>query len=604
VSTYLAERIEKPQFFKINPLLRGRGNRHAGVIGWDSEQDTATARPMLFQFSLTGGADDVILKTIPPDRNAAWDVFMTFVHDTCTRKDTEYLVVGFNLKYEWTQLFGEFPTDLNSLDEFEFSYQYRDAPGLPIAATYTVRVMNDKRYGCVITNDATHRRVRIMDAAAYYTGGLDSVAKMLGVGRKVELASKRFTKADLDNPLFLEYARQDAYITRLIGEEIIDLHDTYDVPTCITAPHFAARVFRRHFLSTEVALPDPDLEQAGLYAYHGGKNGYYLDGPKHLTGVYAYDITSAYPEAMRALPNIETATWEWTEGYTAGAHALWKITGAFTRCKYGGLMQHGNAWHDTGTITDAWVTSYELDAVLARGEIELTRCDGWVMNGEPGGPLTAYVDRFFAMKRTATGAARIAAKLFLNSLYGKFFQKVPLGIVGYYDADTLDELGQVTYIATDPTATFDYQAGGLYHPPIAALITGYVRAKIHALEHKYGAVMTSTDGFFAVRAPDPADVGTDLGALTVERGDLSIWRERLYDFIPRGGGASKYALHGFRGNLDALRRIPLAVGAYSYHAQQVITNKLALKAFRGVRFRPGTFAQLEFTLILTDRAPP
>jgi hypothetical protein len=596
VSTYVAERINKPGYFSISALRRGRGNRELAVIGFDSEQDTRTGRPMLFQFSRTGGPEYTEMITIP-QRGDPLALFVDYVQRTCTNKRTEYVIVGWNLQYEFTQIFGHLPSEIMTLGEFELDYTLRDASD-NVRGRWTIRVMNDKRYGVVFVNDATHRRIRLMDGHAFYTTSLDAAGEMLGVGRKVEMASKKFTRDDLDNPLFLEYARQDAYLTRLIGEQIGELHETYDVPTCITAPHFAARVFRRHFLTDRVALPDPDLEQAGLWAYHGGKNGYYLNGPKHLTNVYAYDITSAYPEAMRALPNIETSEWHFATSYEPGVAALWCVSGRYRSCKYRGIMQHGNAWHGTGEIEQAWTTSYELDAAIERGEIEIEQCVGWVMRGDPGGPLVEYVDRFFDMKRTATGAARVAAKLFLNSLYGKFFQKVPLGIVGYYDLEQYEITGEATYIETDPDAPYDYQAGGLYHPPIAALITGFVRAKIHRLEHKYRALMTSTDGFFALDPPDPDDVGSDLGMLTVERGDLSIWRERLYDFTPANGGKSKYALHGFRGTIDALRRIPLAFGAYSYRAQQVVTNKLSTKAYRGVRFAPGMFADLEFTLLL------
>jgi hypothetical protein len=607
MSTYLVERIEKPKFFQIEPLRKGRGNRRVQVIGFDTEQDTRTARPMLLQFSRDGDESNVELRTVPDrDEHDALHEFMRYVHANCTHKGTEYVIVGFNLKYEFTQLFGDLPPDLNSLDEYEFRYRLENASGLLIAS-YIVRVMSERRYGVVITNESTHRRVKVIDASAFWDKlSLDKVAAMLDIGRKISVDTKRFTRDDLANEHFLNYARQDAYLTRKIGEYIIDLHEMFDVPTCITAPHFAARVFRRHFLTERVPLPDPDLEQAGLWSYHGGKNGYYLNEPKHLSGVYSFDITSAYPEAMRQLPNIETARWEWTEGYRPGVHALWSVKARYRSCRYRGIMQHGNAWCETGEIDYVWTTSYELDAAVAEGEIEIIDCVGWLMNGDPGGPLTEYVDRFFTMKRESTGAKRNAAKLFLNSLYGKFFQKVALGIVGYYDAETLDELGNVRYVETDPTQEFDWQAGGLYHPPIASLITGYVRAKMHRLEHKYGSLMTSTDGFFAIRAPDPQDVGTDLGKLTVERGDLSIWRERLYHFKGRAKDAKpKFALHGFRGKLDELLRIPLKVGAYRYGAVQVITNKLALKAFKGQRFRAGTFAELEFTLDLTaDRAPP
>lgn len=661
MSEYLADRMWKPSFFRIAPLRRGRGARPLVVIGFDSEQDTRTGAPMLFQFSRLGDANDVELRVVEDKPKAGLSTLLGYIDQHCRSKKVDYLIVGFNLQYEWTQIFGDMDTNPDTgrsfaaEDEFDLKIDYVPATGPH--TEYTITVFNKSRYFASVLRDKSHRRFKIIDARAFYTTSLDGAAAMLGLPRKLTMDTKRFTRDDLTNEHFLDYARQDAYITRRVGEAIVSMHEDFDTPQTVTAPHFASSVFRRHFLDAEVALAPPDLEQAGLYAYHGGKNGYYLPGPKHLTDVYAYDITSAYPEAMRALPDIERATWRYVTGYEPGLHALWKVSGAYRSCKYRGIMQHRNAWHETGTIADTWTTSYELDAAVARSEIDIESCEGWVMDGPAGGPLTRYVDRFFAMKRTATGAARVAAKLFLNSLYGKFFQKVPLGTVGWYDlSDTLD-LTNVQYRETDPTQLFDYQAGGLYHPPIAALITGFVRAKIHGLEHKYQSVMTSTDGFFAIMPPDPADIGTDLGQLTVERGDLSIWRERLYDFhkceptptaqastdrqrarrkrhergdhvpIQRPGEDSghvhtrddplhlrcpkcsgdthKYALHGFRGTVAELRRIPLSFGAYSYVAQQVITTKLADKAYRGRKYRPGTFAQLTFTLSLAQaNAPP
>lgn len=661
MSTYDAERMLKPAFFRIAPLKAGRGKREIVVIGFDSEQDTDTGAPMLFQFSRVGGPSDVELRVIPDTKHAGINALMAYVDDTCRSKQSDYIIVGFNLQYEWSQLFGDLPENpdtgqpIGADDEFVLNIEHTRKNGE--REDYTITVANNSRYFATILRNKSHRRIKIIDARAFYTTSLNGAAAMLDLPRKIAMDTKRFTRADLANDHFLEYARQDAYITRRVGEAIVSMHEDFDVRQTVTAPHFAASVFRRHFLSTEIALPPPDLEQAGLYAYHGGKNGYYLEGPRHLTGVYAYDLVSAYPEAMRALPDIERAEWRYVAAYEPSAHALWKVSGAYRSCQYRALLQHRNAWHETGEIVDAWVTSYELDAALARKEIDLTSCEGWILEGPSGGPLTRYVDHFFAQKRTATGASRTAAKLFLNSLYGKFFQKVPLGTVGWYDLSQEIDVTHIEYRETDPSQMFDYQAGGLYHPPIAALITGFVRAKIHTLEHKYGSVMTSTDGFFAIRPPDPSDIGGDLGMLTTERGNLSIWRERLYSFHPTArcdpartspdrqrarrdrklsgtvaprvppapddsghrherddplhlrcqgciGNGDKYALHGFRGTIDALRRVPLTVGAYSYTAQQVITNKLATKSYRGSRYRPGTFAELIFTLTLQANAPP
>lgn len=607
---YVAERILKPDWWTISPLKRGRGKRAVSVIGFDSEQDTETATPMLFQFSRFGTADAVELVELGIDADPL-AAFMRYVHETCTNKATEYIILGWNMAYEFTQIFARLPLDISAEPEFVLDYELRDVSG-NAKARYTLTVANDKRYFVRIRNESTHRTVTFADGMAFYVTSLDKAAAMLGLGRKLDMVTKKFTRRDLRSETFREYARQDAYLTRLIGENILDLHVDFDVTTCLTAPQFATKVFKHHFLDGTIPPPDPVLEQAGLYAYHGGKNGYYLAEPASIPNIYAYDITSAYPEAMRQLPDVARSQWHWTLGYEKGVHALWNIRADYRSCKYHGLQRHDGKWHETGPI-EGWTTSYELDAAIERGEIDVTDCEGWVMRGDPGGALMAYVDTFFARKRKSKGAEREASKLFLNSLYGKFFQKVPLGIVGSYALDENGEFALDSYVTTDPSQEHDYQAGGLYHPPIAALITGFVRAKIHRLEHKYDAIMTSTDGFFARRPPDPADVGTDLGSLTVERGHLRIWRERLYDFAPsrlhaietRARPKHKFALHGFRGKLADLTRIPLRPGKYGYRATQMMTNKLARNAFGGTRYRPGTFVELAYILKLdAERAPP
>jgi hypothetical protein len=233
------------------------------------------------------------------------------------------------------------------------------------------------------------------------------------------------------------------------------------------------------------------------------------------------------------------------------------------------------------------------------------------MVGEPGGPLQRYCHEFYDLKRNSPddSTERDAAKLFLNSLYGKFFQKVPLGNVTGWDIDSNE------MVLTDPEQDYDYEAGGLYHPPLASLITGYVRAKVHNLEHRYNSIMTSTDGFFAYEPPDMSMIGKELGMLSVEQGTLRIWRERLYVFTPHDVVHDKtcatdcnkkhetYALHGFRGKLAQLLQMPLVAGLkFEYAATAMITLKMSTRTFgRGKdrkRYDPGMFAELPFDVIL------
>src|ERR1035437_8277265 len=342
MSTILAERVEKPIYFRIAPLLRGRGHRKVVVIGFDSE--ASKGRPFLFQFSNHGDESDVLLVEVPDEPNGGLKAFIAYIDTVCIRKDTEYIIFGWNLSYEFTQLLADLPeTDtgipLGQVPDFSFDTNRHDDAN----SRWRVKVLNDKRYTLTFTHRATKRRVRFIDGYAYYDTGLDKAGAMLGLGRKLALDDtykKNLTRNALTDPVFIAYARQDAYLTRMIGEQIIGLHVQYDVPTTMSAPHFAARVFRHTYLDGEIPLPSPDLEQAGLSSYHGGKNGYYLSGPKHLSRIWSYDITSAYPEAMRALPNPVTAKWTRVTDWQPGRHALYLVTMRQKVCRYPGAPRH------------------------------------------------------------------------------------------------------------------------------------------------------------------------------------------------------------------------------------------------------------------------
>lgn len=593
MSIYDARRIIKPRHFGLRPLLRGRGKRRPYVIGFDSESENSRAYTL--QFALPDESEsETHIEYVPRNKHAALHVFMRGVHGICTSRKHEYLIYGFNLAYEFTQLFHDFADDAKNAADFEFDYV------MPDGARYRWTVYNSKRHYAVILNKSTRVRIRFLDAHAFFSTSLAKAAIMLGVGTKLDKPPE-FRRRDWQSRTFQEYAKRDAYITRLLGERIIEMHREYDVPTCISAPHFASSVFRRKFLADEIDLPSEHLEQYGLWSYHGGKNGYYRDGPADIMSVYAYDIRSAYPEAMRALPHPAWSEFHASAEYVPNTHSIWRALIEYDPCVFRGVQNKAGTWLGYSGRFSVYATGYELDAMIEYGECRIVRAVGYIMRGPTGGPLVDYVDKFYSLKSTTKhDTERVTAKLFLNSLYGKFFQKVGIGAVGSYVWETGD------YIASDLEQDHDYIAGGLYHPPIASLITGYVRAKIHRLEHKYTALMTSTDGIFATRAPIRGDLGTSLGMLDVSRGRLRIWRERLYIFDAGEHGIEdcsdagckdhKTALHGFRGKAHELARVPLMPGRYDYDAQQVVTLGMSTRRYNGEYHAPGSFVTLPFAL--------
>lgn len=609
MSTHLACRIEKPEYFRINHLRMGRGKRRAYIIGFDSEAHSCgllddelkktggkhrrcaeNGLPFMFQFAHPDGSCDIVPVPLPTKEkpHTALAAFLHYLKPRTQDRSLEYVVYGYNLGYEYTQLFRNLPPDAIEDDTF----LVLDAEG-----EWQLDVLNAKRYTFRLRWQKSHITVRVVDAMAFVGGGLDFAGSMLGIGNKLD-KPPLFDRANMYAPEMRAYAEQDAIITQRLGEWITGLHESHDVRTTISAPQFASCVYRRAYLHDEIGLADEALEQAGLEAYHGGKNGFYLSRPSVLRDVWHIDIRSAYPEAMRQLPDPERSDWVYHESYVPGIHAIWRITGRYRKCKYRGLMTIGG-WPNSCQLKST-VTSYELDEALRRGEIELTSCVGWEMSGPDGGSLADYVDRYYDMKRNApTEPERLTAKLLLNSLYGKFFQKVPNGSVGSI------ELGTGRYIEHDPDEPFDYRAGGLYHPPIAALITGFVRAKIHGMEHDFDSVMTSTDGIFSRREPPSHLLGKELGQLSAERGTLRIWRERLYIFDPEDGSKPVYALHGFQGSWRDLARVPMTAGnVHHYTAQRMVTLRMSTRAIGGERFAPGEFVKEDRQLQLPGTGPP
>lgn len=602
MSEHRAERIYKPPFFRLTPLTRGRTERATYIIGFDSEADSEDGgHPFLYQFAHPDGTVDLI--DVPHNGRRYETLFplLRWIATNCTRKDTEYIIYGFNLNYEYTQWFRDCDDETVCSDTIALEGWCPRDTSDPLeydqqdAFRFTIRALNSKRESVSVTIGGSKRVIRIIDAHAFYSTSLDGAAKMLGLGRKKEKSFGTFRRALRADSEFVDYACQDARLTQLLGVRIHDMHLRFDISQTISAPHFASKVFRHAFQQEEIPLCDPELEQFGLSSYHGGKNGFYLHRPMVLKNIYHVDIRSAYPEAMRQLPDIEQGQWLYADKYWPGKHAIWKVTGTYKRCKYRSLMDD-TTWPKSGHFSGT-VTGYELAQAIECGFV-LDTCEGYIFEGPEGGPLADYVDTFYAQKRYATDPTeKTTAKLMLNSLYGKFFQKTPQGDVWSLDLDTEER------ILTDPSQPYDFIAGGLYHPGIASLITGFVRAKIHRLEHKYDSLMTSTDGFFARKPPDESELGDELGNLSSERGTLRIWRERVYVFDADDGSVT-YAMHGFRGNLDGLRKMPLTAGnLWHYTAQSMVTLRMSRRDLRGARYTPGTFVDLEYAIQMPGKAP-
>jgi hypothetical protein len=189
------------------------------------------------------------LIVVPP--GGGLGVFVSWVHERLMHiKNAEIVIYGFNLQYEFTQLFGTIPVSIRNEGAFTVDYTLTEGNGASVLGEYEITVYADRRFYLKMQNINTHRRITMYDAFAYYHMGLNQAAAIVGIEGKLAADRTSFTRKHLTDPAFRAYARRDAYITRRIGEYIIGLHDEYDVRTTVSAPDFSASVFSSDPTST------------------------------------------------------------------------------------------------------------------------------------------------------------------------------------------------------------------------------------------------------------------------------------------------------------------------------------------------------------------
>jgi hypothetical protein len=292
-----------------------------------------------------------------------------------------------------------------------------------------------------------------------------------------------------------------------------------------------------------------------LLAYHGGKNGFYEKPGWHRA--YSYDIRSAYCWAMTHIPDMTRGAWEAiAEPPPPGEFGFLAVSGKLPATRYPVLYDYEfKPLRPGAEVRDLVITSQEWDCLDRHGtggKWESVCGVLWRTDRPGDSDLARYAREVYA-RRLAAGseAERTLYKLLANSLYGKFIARTP---VEEWGADRL-------------LLSRKWRRGQLFYAPVAAWITALVRSRITDLEHRHGAIHTSTDGFLT-RAPIPAsDLADELGGLKfVASGPCLILRNKLYlHFDPRGR-LQYAALHGFQGSpRDLWRIVQSGKPVYSVH---------------------------------------
>jgi len=269
-----------------------------------------------------------------------------------------------------------------------------------------------------------------------------------------------------------------------------------------------------------------------------------------------YDIKSAYPTAMKFHHPISTNFYETRRPadsllQSSMIQIQCESFGAFPkRTKEGLFFPHCKG--------EFFVTGWEFIKALETGTIKNHK----ILNAFV---FSAYVDHFYKMKSDAEKegdqAKRTFAKLFLNSLYGKFAAN-PENYSEYY----LDEYGSIPEDDYAPGMIYgdlqlfskplDEKKHKFYNIVTAASITGWVRAYLWESINKCENVLYCDTDSIICGNGDALPLGKELGNwdLEGEAHKVAIAGKKMYSCFLTNG-KTKHACKGVRISPAEIERV-------------------------------------------------
>jgi len=327
-----------------------------------------------------------------------------------------------------------------------------------------------------------------------------------------------------------QYCLRDSELTKRLADINTDLFAQVDVRSnkWYSPAFISEKYFLRH-----TDFPRLHLKEAQRYAYYsyaGGRFEVFKRG--YADEVYKYDIHSAYPYAMRDLPNLDLGRWDFLHEYDESADMAFCKVRLKSRENYvqpvhyklGSLVVYPQADRHIRILTKP-----ELDMILEYDLAEVKVINGWHFYNTHGDYPFRKIDEIWEWRqdlKDEKDPREKVIKLIMNSIYGKQIQINP------------------RRLPTDELVT-----GNLFLPAYASEITARTRCTLvrECIERELSPIAFFTDAILLDSAESFSTGG--LGCWGLEaRGEAVILGSGIYSIRTNDGTKTK--LRGFNDTPD------------------------------------------------------
>lgn len=362
-----------------------------------------------------------------------------------------------------------------------------------------------------------------VDTFNYWQTSLASMGKQIGLD-KLEMPDDEKTDRD-----WFVYCRRDVEVLGRYLIEFISYLVGHDLaPLGFTVASQAFRAYRHRFMPREITLHnDPKATSLERDGYSGARVEAFFIGQAARQDYYKLDVNSMYPYVMKGNPYpLDLVSFSKDvplfklEGLIERYYCIADVTLQTRETAYACKMQHKLIF-PAGRIQTV-LHSPEIRLALSQGAINQIHRLAIYREGDL---FTPYVDYFYRLKLDAEDQAnpllRSQAKLFLNSLYGKFGQRDVISklvdnpgdpsyqrLTGYSESlgcqveiNYLGDVIQVTYHGGESVYSF---------PAIAGSVTAQARLYLYELMGRAGfenvfyvdtdSLIVNTEGYFKLQA--------------------------------------------------------------------------------------------------------